>query len=83
MLDKKVNDSREINPEEWKENFPNDWIYEFEYDNIYLPDIPINKLKQFSGSYIVGGGKNECLKEIKILISIFNIKYTEVKEFIY
>jgi len=83
MINKKVYDSRDIEPEEWKEKFPNDWIDKFQDDMIYLPDIPINKLKQFSGSYLVGGGKNECLKEIKILMSVFNIKCTEVKEFIY
>ncbi len=83
MMSKKENDSREIDPEEWEEKFPDDWQDSFEYDNIYLPDIPINKLKQWSGSYIVGGGKNECLKEVQLLMSIFNIKYKEVRKFIY
>ncbi len=83
MISKKENDSREIEPEEWKENFPDDWNDDFEDDNIYLPDIPLNTLKKFSGSYLTGGGKNECLKEVQTLMSIFNIKYTLVREFIY
>lgn len=83
MMSKKVTDSRDIDPEEWQEEFPDDWDYNFEGDMIYLPDIPINKLKKWSGSYIVGGGKNECLKEVQLLMSVFNIRAKEVKEFIY
>ena len=80
---KKVNDSRDIDPEVWEKEFPDEWRPEYEDDMIYLPDIPINKLKQFSGSYLVGGGKNECLLEVEILMSVFNIKAKKVKKFIY
>ena len=83
MLSKKENDSRDINPEVWEENFPNDWNSDYEDDSIYLPDVPINILKKFKGSYIVGGGKDECLKEVQLLMSVFNIKATPVKDFIY
>lgn len=83
MMSKKVYDSREIKTEEWEERFPNDWRDSFENDSINLPDIPLNILKKWSGSYIVGGGKNECLKEIEVLMSVFNIKYKEVRKFIY
>lgn len=83
MMSKKENDSRDIDPEVWAEKFPNDWNPLFEDDNIYLPDIPLNTLKTFSGAYLVGGGKNECLKEVEILMSTFNIKATKVSKFIY
>ena len=83
MMSKKVNDSRDINPDEWYEKFPNDFQDSFIDDIIYLPDIPLNILKKFNGSYLVGGGKNECLKEIQILMSVFNIKYTLVNDFVY
>lgn len=83
MNSKKVYDSRDIEPEEWENEFPDDWEDSFEDDSINLPDIPINKLKKFSGSYIVGGGRNECLKELQLLMSVFNINAKEVKKFIY
>lgn len=83
MMEKRANDSRDIPVEEWEEKFPDDWRDEFIYDMIYLPDIPLNKLKQFSGSYLVGGGENECLAEVEILMSAFNIKGRKVKKFIY
>jgi len=63
--------------------FPNDYEDYMNGDNINIPDIPINKLRKFSGSYIVGGGKNECLKEVQIFMSVFNIRAKEVREFIY
>lgn len=86
MMIKKVNDSRDISTEEWIEEFPEEENFFENYykeDCIYLPDIPINKLKKWSGSYIVGGGKNECLAEVLLLMSIFNIKAKRVKKFIY
>lgn len=83
MAGKKVWDSRDIEPEEWEEKFPNEYQGYMDDDPLIIPDIPLNILKSFSGSYIVGGGKNECLKEVQILMSAFNIKAKEVKDFIY
>lgn len=83
MYEKKVNDSRDIDAEEWKEKFEDFWDERFEDDGIYLPDISISTLKKWNGGYITGGGKNECLKEIQLLMSAFNIKTKEVKKFIY
>ena len=83
MAQRKVNDSRDIEPEEWEEEFPNDWEDYMIDDPLTIPDIPLNILKTFSGAYIIGGGKNECLKEVEILMSAFNIKAKRVKKFIY
>jgi len=87
MYFKKVNDSRDISEEEWEE-FENE-IEEDIFDNItyddpiYLPDVSISLLRKYNGSFIVGGSKDECLKEVEILMSVFNIKAIRVKEFIY
>lgn len=81
MMSKRENDSRDIEPEVWMDKFPNDYDRKFDDDPIYLPDIPINTLKTWSGSYMLGGGRNECLKEMQILMSIFNIKYKLVRKF--
>lgn len=83
MMSKKVYDSREIESEEWVEMFPDDWEDYMENDPLIIPDIPLNTLKKFSGSYIVGGGKNECLKEVEILMSAFNIKAKRVRDFVF
>lgn len=83
MAGRKLWDSRDIEPEEWQEMFPDDWEDYMEDDPLTIPDIPLNTLKSFSGSYLVGGGKNECLKEVEILMSAFNIKAKKVRDFIY
>lgn len=83
MTNKRVYDSRDIEEEEWIENFPELKNVDFD-DPIFLPqDIRIDKLKKWSGSYLVGGGRNECLAEVKILMDAFNIRYKTVSKFIY
>ena len=52
-------------------------------DGITTNWISISQLKRFSGAYIVGGGRNECLREIEILMSAFNIKYKRIDRLIY
>jgi hypothetical protein len=61
----------------------NYFVNEKRKNNIIVVDMPLNVLKSFSGSYLVGGGKNECLKEVEILMSAFNIKSKKVRNFIY
>lgn len=53
------------------------------HNEINLPPFRIDLLKQFSGSYIMGGGINECLKEIQLIMNAFNIKYTTFQKFVF
>ena len=43
----------------------------------------VGQLKRFSGAYLVGGGRNECLREIEILMNAFNIKYKRIDGLVY
>ena len=83
MVNLGFNDSRDIDPEQWKHEFPDDWQDYFEDDPLYMPDISLGELKTWNGSYITGGGQDECLKEVQILMNAFNIKYTIVPTFVY
>ena len=87
IFSKKVWDSRDIPEVEWKEfeDSIGETIFDVvTYDDpIYLPEISVSVLKSFNGSFIVGGSKNECLREVEILMSVFNIKAKRVKKFIY
>lgn len=56
----------------------------------YMADEPISvywtsisQLKQFNGAYIVGGGRNECLREVELLMNAFNIKYKRIDSLVY
>jgi len=83
MVNRGVNDSRDIDPEEWETAFPDDFQEEFIDDPLYMPDISLGELKTWSGSYLTGGGATECLREVQILMNAFNMGYTLVRKFIY
>jgi len=53
-----------------------------QYDSIGLTDIAIAQLKKYSG-FICGGGAEECLREIELLMSAFNFKCKRLQEYIY
>jgi hypothetical protein len=81
MIMKRINDSRDLGEEELQfitngEDIPL-------HDPLFIPSIPLNVLKQFSGAFLCGGGKSECLKEVTLLMNALNIKYTIVSEFTY
>ena len=82
MVNNRIYDSRDI-PDEKLLDFVGDYQERLVDDPIYLPDISLGMLKKWSGSYLIGGGRNECLKEVKILLDAFNIRYTLVKKFIF
>jgi hypothetical protein len=42
-----------------------------------------NLLNKLSGSYIVGGGRNECLREVELLMNAFNFKYKRIDSMVY
>lgn len=82
MVNNRIWDSRDI-PREEAEKILDDDMSFYDSDMISIPDIPLNILKKFSKSYLVGGGRDECLEEIQILMNAFNIKYTTVRKYIY
>ena len=52
-------------------------------DPISVEWISVAQLKRFSGAYIVGGGRNECLREVELLMNAFNIKYKRIDSLVY
>lgn len=86
MAQKRKIDSRDIELEEWQELYGDEWDdveYIITADDIFMPDINISTIRRFRNAWIAGGGKCECLKEIKLYMSAFNIKAKEVRRFIY
>ncbi len=56
----------------------------------YLVDDPlsvgwaaIDQLKRYNNSYLIGGGRQECLREVSLLMNAFNIKYKLIDNLIY
>jgi hypothetical protein len=91
MYQNRVNDSRELFGGKDSANYATrfeqfigpefkPWMLS---DGIYVNWTSVAQLKRFSGSYIVGGGKNECLKEVELLMSSFNIKAQRIESMVY
>jgi hypothetical protein len=53
------------------------------YDPLIVDWISVAQLKRFSGAYLVGGGRDECLWEVKVLMNAFNIRYRMIDSLIY
>lgn len=43
----------------------------------------LDQLKRYNNCYLIGGGRNECLAEVALLMNAFNIKYKMINELIY
>jgi len=52
-------------------------------DNISVEWTSVTQLREFSGAYLVGGGRNECLREVELLMNAFNIKYKRIDQLVY
>jgi hypothetical protein len=91
MYQNKVYDSRELfggeHSDDYAEKFEQFIGHEFESwmlsDGITVKWTSVAQLKRFSGAYIVGGGRNECLKEVELLMNAFNIKYKRIDHLVY
>jgi len=87
MIEKNINDSRELNKEFWDEFIyrykdyldlnPQDVrnLLEFSEDAVNIPDL-MDYLKKIKGEItLVGGGLEECLKEVIIALKVLNKEY--------
>jgi hypothetical protein len=91
MYQNKVNDSRKLfggeDSDDYALNFEQFIGPEFENwmlsDGIFVNWTSVAQLKRFSGSYIVGGGRDECLREVELLMNAFNIKYRRIDSMVY
>ena len=88
MIEKHVNDTRELDKEFWNEfieRFGDDDIrdlLETSDDMINIPDL-MSFLKNYRGVVLCGGGVNECLKEVEIALKALNIPFNLLTKFIY
>lgn len=91
MYRQKVSDSRDLfggeNHPDYDENMRELAGHAFRPfdldDSLTINWTSVAQLKRFSGSYLVGGGRNECLREVELLMNAFNIRYKKIEKFIY
>jgi hypothetical protein len=91
MYQQKVQDSRMLfggdDTEGYEESMQqllgNDWQDWMASDGISVEWISVAQLKKFSGAYLVGGGRDECLREVEIIMNAFNIRYKRIDSLVY
>jgi hypothetical protein len=90
MYQEKVNDSRELFGGQDSETYSKGMIGLLDKDYLIGLDDPIiinwtsiGQLKGFSGAYLVGGGRDQCLREVELLMNAFNIKYKVIASLVY
>ncbi len=82
MILNKIHDSSDLS-DDIKEKMYKEYDIDLNMKPVFLPDISISLLREFNHCYIGGGGKHECFKEITLFMNALNIKYKEMKDFIY
>jgi hypothetical protein len=91
LYQSKVSDSRELFGGEDSDQYEpglrqligpefEDWMLS---DPIIVNWTSVAQLKRFNGAYIVGGGRDECLREVELLMNAFNIKYRRIDSLVY
>ena len=86
MYATRISDSRDfedINPELLPRLVGGEWDAWMYHDPITTNWASIAQLKRFSGAYIVGGGRNACLREVELLMNAFNIRYKRIDNLVY
>ena len=58
-------------------------MQEMEDDPISVSWTSIAQLKRFTGAYIVGGARDQCLREVELLMNAFNIRYKRIDSLVY
>ena len=84
----KVNDTRNLEFPPFNQRTPTQSlimgaINEMDGDPLIVEWTSVAQLKRFSGSYLVGGGRNECLREVELLMNAFNIRYKRIDSLVY
>jgi hypothetical protein len=90
MYQEKVSDSRDLfggsDSDEYEEGMKQllgpDYLIGLG-DPLSVGWTSVAQLKRFSGAYLVGGGRDECLREVELLMNAFNIKYRRIDSLVY
>jgi hypothetical protein len=90
MYQNKVNDSRQLFGGDESDTYEEGMKQLLGHDYLVAMGDPISvewtsiaQLKRFNGAYIVGGGRDECLREVELLMNAFNVKYKRIDSLVY
>lgn len=88
MINNDINNSRDMDEEMWNsfvEKYGNNDIkdlMETADDMIYIPEL-MEFIEKYDNIVLLGGGVNECLKEVEIALLALDKPYTVYNKFTY
>lgn len=85
MIRQDINDSRDIDWDDYRDEFGEDTIFELlEYADsmVYIPEL-VDYLKDKNNIVLTGGGANECLKEVEIALDALGKPYDLFSKYTY
>ena len=80
LYQNKLHDARELDYDDYVSIMGDDRLID---ENFNVNWTSVAQLKRFNGAYIVGGGRNECLREVELLMNAFNIRYKRIDSLVY
>ncbi len=83
MYQRRVTDARELPNEEFQQLMGAEYRDWMDDESFSINWTSVSQIKQFNGAYIVGGGRNECLREVELLMNAFNIRYKRIDKLVY
>lgn len=88
MYQKRVHDARDLvfppsNQRTSDEAELKHLLDEFDGEHFSINWTNVAQLKRFNGAYMVGGGRNECLREVELLMNAFNIRFKRIDSLVY
>ena len=83
MIDNNVTDIRDLNEEDVDKIGVGELLFDdLEVYGFWLPELS-DVLPLWTGSDIMGGGRNECMAEVEILGNAQELRFNQRNEFIY
>lgn len=76
----RLHDARQLDYDDYVAIMGSDRLID---ENFSINWTSVAQLKRFSGAYIVGGGREECLREVELLMNAFNIRYKRIDSLVY
>lgn len=85
MYQNNINDARDLSDEEFEELLGGEYgsYPHLREEAFSIKWTSVAQLREFNGAYIVGGGRDECLREVELLMNAFNIKYKRIDRLVY
>lgn len=83
MRKENIHDSRKLTEKIVNSITGGDYPNNLQTSILWFPNVSKKVLQRYPDPYICGGGETECLREVEILMEVFDLKYTQLRKFMF